>query len=34
MLRVASNGAFESLGTLLRLCEELDVEVLDSEELE
>lgn len=32
MLRVATNGAFESLGTLLRVCEELDVGVLAAEE--
>jgi len=28
MLRVATNGVFESLGTLLRVCEELDVGVV------
>lgn len=31
MLRVAVNGAFESVGTLLRVCEELDVGVMAEE---
>ncbi|KAG0635877.1 transcription factor Pcc1-domain-containing protein [Tuber brumale] len=31
MLRVATNGMFESLGTVLRVCEELDVDVLEKE---
>jgi EKC/KEOPS complex subunit PCC1/LAGE3 len=31
MLRVATNGMFESLGTALRVCEELDVDVLERE---
>lgn len=31
MLRVSVNGAFESLATALRVCEELDVTVLDAE---
>ena len=31
MLRVAVNGAFESAGTLLRVCEELDVGVMAEE---
>ena len=30
MLRVATNGALESLLTLLRVCEELDVSVVKS----
>ncbi|KAA8894458.1 transcription factor Pcc1-domain-containing protein [Sphaerosporella brunnea] len=33
MLRVATNGVFESLGTLLRLVEELDVGVMSEEGL-
>jgi hypothetical protein len=32
MLRVATNGAFESLGTLLGVVEELDVGVLAEED--
>ncbi|CCX31502.1 transcription factor Pcc1-domain-containing protein [Pyronema domesticum] len=32
MLRVATNGALESLGTLLRVVEELDVGVLEGPE--
>ncbi|PWW78215.1 Pcc1-domain-containing protein [Tuber magnatum] len=31
MLRVATNGMFGSLGTVLRVCEELDVDVLEKE---
>jgi EKC/KEOPS complex subunit PCC1/LAGE3 len=33
MLRVATNGVFESIGTLLRLVEELDVGVMAEEGL-
>ncbi|KAL7272681.1 hypothetical protein RUND412_004506 [Rhizina undulata] len=29
MLRVATNGVFESLGVVVRVCEELDVDVLE-----
>lgn len=31
MLRVSTNGIFESLGTVLRVCEELDVDVLEKD---
>lgn len=31
MLRVSTNGIFESLGTVLRVCQELDVDVLEKE---
>ncbi|KAI5848660.1 transcription factor Pcc1-domain-containing protein [Morchella snyderi] len=31
MLRVSTNGIFESLGTVLRVCEELDEDVLERE---
>lgn len=31
MLRVSTNGIFESLGTVLRVCQELDLDVLEKE---
>lgn len=31
MLRVSTNGIFESLGTVLRVCQELDVDVFEKE---
>lgn len=31
MLRVSTNGIFESLGTVLRVCEELDIDVLEKD---
>ncbi|KAI5793174.1 transcription factor Pcc1-domain-containing protein [Geopyxis carbonaria] len=34
MLRVATNGVFESLRVVLQTCEELDVGVLDADDFE